>query len=369
MVACSANEVVYSMPNNKLVFYNLNKDISFELKDITVTDVIDDNYFIVSSSKGMNVVTDKGDFLFKDWKKVITYVNKNFICVDGKYLFNLKNKTLKYTGEIMLPENDGIIPCIDEKSKKIGYFDRNGKMIIPVKYDSGTYFTHGYAVVKEKDNIEIINKNCDIIYKTNDNLCKGIQILSPKMALITMEEDNQLLYSLKEHKTIRSEKYLQLASSNYLIFTKNGLFGLLDIDGKEVIKPIYTEAGFVKDNYIIFGKKDGKYIIKKLDSGINPFEDKEFDILLRKGNYFANMDFENGNYTIIDKHGKIVLNDVQGEFNVRGDFISIFNDDGTMSVYFKNRLLGSHVKKLFTFTSTMVIFEKQDELVIYRTKE
>lgn len=366
VIGCSKKEVIYGNLNGTTVFYNLDSKNKFEVKDMELNSLLNDEDFVVKSDKGVNIVTSKGEFLFEDWKEVITGVSKDLVCVDGEYLFNIKDRSLKHTGEIMLSENDGVIPCIDRKSKKIGYFNEQGEMIIPVKYDSGSYFKHGYAVVEENGNIEIIDKDSNIIYKEGLESCQGIQIVSLEAALVVRNGEYSLDF-FKENRSIKNN-YLQMASSNYIIFTENGRFGLMDLKGKQVLQPIYRELGFVQDNLIIVGKENGKYSIEKVDGSSNPFKDMEFDILLRQGNYFSTMDISTGNYTIYDRDGNIIIEDLAQEFNAKGDFISILNDDDTTTIYFKDKILASNVRRVFTFIPTMVIFEEGNDIVIYRRR-
>lgn len=119
------------------------------------------------------------------------------------------------------------------------------------------------------------------------------------------------------------------------IVHKNGLVGLINADGKEIIKPEYEKiSGFGNDNLSYTYKNglvglinlDGKVIIENLYDYIGHFKDG-----------FATIR-KNGLTGIVDKTGKIVVDIKYDKLKVEaGGVFKATNPDGTEVLVKKNQ--------------------------------
>ncbi|WP_461205810.1 WG repeat-containing protein [Clostridium sp. DL1XJH146] len=113
---------------------------------------------------------------------------------------------------------------------KSGFIDKNGEWIIEPKFDSAYQFNNGYAIVSYEKGNDLFE--CGIINK------KGEFIFQDENVYIT---DNDI-------------------ENGFFIFKRDGLYGVLNNKGEEVIEPKYIES-VNRKNKIIFLDEDTIYFL------------------------------------------------------------------------------------------------------------
>ena len=134
------------------------------------------------------------------------------ICACIFYSCNKKASQLQIDGDLYIYKHHG----------KYGYIDNNGSIIIEAQFDEAEDFEYGSAVI-------IINNNAGLIY------AKGEIIITPQFKDI-----------------------YQVDSTRLKIQNKSGLFGLIDINGVEILKDTFKyineiyNTKLVRTEYSIF---------------------------------------------------------------------------------------------------------------------
>lgn len=58
---------------------------------------------------------------------------------------------------------DGLAPCLDERTRLYGYVDISGSWVIPPQYASATYFSGGYAIVSQENRYGVIDTSGTLV--------------------------------------------------------------------------------------------------------------------------------------------------------------------------------------------------------------
>jgi hypothetical protein len=185
--------------------------------------VIDDEGFKVINENG-NILTSKAySFIgtYKDGRALFANTSE-----DGRYLY--------------------------------GYLDKEGNEIIPVKYESGTDFQEGRAVVKVKDNqYELIDVNGNAVATYNygfvgtfsDGLLSFQPIGNDKYGYINSQGniviDPQFAWAIpfKEGRAVVN------VADNY-----QNEIGLIDKTGKFIFEPIYNDINILEEGLVAVGR-------------------------------------------------------------------------------------------------------------------
>ena len=246
--------------------------------------------------------------------------------------------------DIGYDENNNCL--ILEKNGKQGLADLNGNVIIEMKYDN-IYISGKYINAQDGNNIDIYDYKTKKIINFEDVV--GInQTESTKYSIAIMKNEKfRIIDNIKNE--VKQEEYdsLEYAYDNCFIAFKNGKFGIVDLNGKQiidfkynliqkipnsnVIEAINNEKNtidficnskvvlsvnnsqmYIKDSYIIIeSENDRKY----LDFNGNIVENKDLlnnDLYARK---------KGKKWGFINKNGEYVVNAIY-------DFVTEFNEYG-----------------------------------------
>ncbi len=314
---CNKDTLIYKDKQNNIIFYDL-KNLSFiKNSEDNFLETINENNFLVEDSKFNKKIMNKFGveiirLPYKEYKKLGSYL----FLFDSKYLYNVETKKIveidnDYDFGLV---SDKIIPVKDTKTSKIGYLSDKGKILISPQYDGGTFFKNEYVIVKDGENIKIINKENNTVFITQNT--DKIQILSDRTILITRKYES-ILYDFILNKTLIRTKYMKRLKDNQIIYMENNKFGMLDNFGNVRLKALYDEIGEERNGTIILAK-NYKYFIKNI---YNDNKSKEFDILLRKEDYFISIDDNSGEYIFLNSRGEKIIAGNFLEFTVLGEFI------------------------------------------------
>ena len=274
-----------------------------------------------------------------------------------------------------------LIPIVD-KNDKWGYIDKNGKEVIPCKYDCAYAFSEGLAIVGMDCEFGFIDKNGKEVipykYDWANDFSEGLAIvgIDGKYGFIDKNGKEIILdkYDLTDDfteglaKVVMNDKFGFIdKNSNEVIpceydwandFSEglaivgiDGKYGFIDKNGNEVIPCKYDEAwNFSKGLALV--KKNGKYGL--IDKNSNEVITCEFDDACDFSEELALVQ-KNSKYGFVDKNGNEVIpckydyayafskglapvkkNDKWGFVDINGkevipckyDDVDIYNDNG-----------------------------------------
>lgn len=156
---------------------------------------------------------------------------------DGKVLIPFKYDYLLYdesTQQFLFSENE-----------KYGMLDKYGKVFIPAKYEMLSFFNHGLATFTLGDKTGVIDKNQKIIIPAVHDMFLGFN----KTNFAIMEGEEYVLYNINQNKRVAGGfGYLSLQDeTNLILAEKGGKFGYIDEQGKTIIPFKYGYATLFSD--------------------------------------------------------------------------------------------------------------------------
>jgi len=254
-------------------------------------------YFI--DPKGDSIISCENDFIIKGsfseglapvelFDGRLGYIDKNSKLILGPFNFSS-----------ICPFYEGMA-CVESNSR-YGYINKDGKLVVEIKYFSNNRFYNGYApvcvstiVIKTENNGMLIYSK-DVYGKINKS---GEMIIKPKLIDI-----GNLCEGLIEIDLNHITLYNVMTGNNECI--DEAKMGFIDISGNEVIKPkYYYVRAFSEGLCAVQKKKEGKfgYINKSGKMIIKPkFNDADNFII-----GLAAVKFEE-KWGYIDKKGKFVI--------------------------------------------------------------
>lgn len=228
------------------------------------------------NSKGKTVIkaeyTYASDF-FNGKSNIIVDSIPGILFKDGnKKMFPEFNATYWYKDDLGLAIKD----------KKYGFINKNGEIIIPLVYEDAFPFYNGYASIKENDKWNYLNKEGKIIF--SDSLIFSYKPIIDNKAIF-MISGNEVEKRKRMHSEDRNGSQ---TFAEYLNQIKNIQLkeGLIDINGKVIIEPIYDEISGYFINGFMRVRNNGKAgIINEKGEIVIPIE------------YDNVLDFKNGMFT------------------------------------------------------------------------
>ncbi len=220
-----------------------------------------------------------------------------------------------------------------KKNDRMGYCDSNGKQMIEPAFTDAEDFNEGYATVQKNDLYGYINKagktKIEFQYTEASGFANNVAIVQKDKKYFLIDYSNKIL----------SAKYDDIAdfAEGLAIVKKNNLYGAINQNGQEIIKPAFDMMSDFSEGLCVF-LKSGKYgfLDKQGFIGISPIYDwvssfkngqcrvqynKLFGVLDRKGDFVIEPAFD-----LIDEahHGiyLLVKNNLYGFADMTGCFIS-----------------------------------------------
>jgi len=333
--------------------------------------------FGIVKRDGTIIINPKYNFIYdynKTWARVFkgkTHDGCNPI--EGKYGF------INEKGEEVIPLNydkaerfsrEGLAKVC--KEGKCGFIDSTENAIIPLKYDHITYLRKGTAITfigKTDDLGNDIEGKYGVVDKTGKELAPAIydRINSVNNGYIVAIKDG-MYGMLKDGAVFIPFEYNGLSSFSNgvaIVFkgetdpyfeNPKGLFGLINMNGKLVVKMKYDMLRkYYKDLYI--ASKDHKYgVITKDEKVITKFQYDEILPIEENNGEYIPLTRMDDKYGCIDMEGKVILeplydrldlgsfeqgfiiasiNDKMGLFDVSGkevlpimyDYISVYDEN------------------------------------------
>lgn len=220
--------------------------------------------YIVGNKYNMGLVNDDGEILSPDYYIYETELSFVFSDSSGKWGYFDKQ-----SGFLQLPMFDYVYdrfctdpnsPILVENDQKIGYLDRkNGKVLIPFQYSYYTEyseFCNGYAVVKKAN--PNIREDCSIVlidksgyeFKFPDGLIpvsyvyQDIVVILQKVKVSNYEWQHSYGLGKTDGSIYMLPCYDFISNfhEGYACVKKAGKWGHINVQGEEIVPPIYELA-------------------------------------------------------------------------------------------------------------------------------
>ncbi|MHB8259318.1 MAG: WG repeat-containing protein [Bacteroidia bacterium] len=225
-------------------------------------------------------------------------------------------------------------PLLSIKQKgKYGFSDSTGRVCIEPVYDDVEDFNEGFALV-EKDNLYgYINKAGRVKIGFN---YKNASSFNHQVAIV---QQNNGVYLIDHAAKQLSTEYDEIAdfTDNIAIVKSNNLFGAINYNGEEVIKPNFSYlsdfsenmAAFMQNNKYGFINKQGYAVIAPIFNWVSSFKnnqcrvkiDSHLGVINKKGDFIIEPI-----YDFIDESYKgiylVVKNNLYGFIDSSGCFLS-----------------------------------------------
>lgn len=296
----------------------------------------DGNRFIIGNDNQVILPLGRGNV---DTTSNYTYTD--YIIIDDE---NGKYGVIDKHGTIILPPtynyikefNDGLAPA--QMDGKWGFINTQGELVIPLNYDEVGQFAYGVAAVKSQDKWGVIDQSGAALTAFEFDEIKQFEGKIPNVLGVKKNEKWALFSTSGQQLTPYAYDGLEdgfKASFHrqydvYVEVLKDGKWGLLDGDGREVIAPQYDSI----DTYaqgLIPVSKDGKLGYVDLNNQVViPFEYYDALPFFENGRAFVYINTEGEDKPdgfMIDRTGKKLIS-----FNSGGIIMGHFYEDGIFSL-------------------------------------
>lgn len=292
-----------------------NFDYAEDFQDNGLAVVSVNNSFGIINTIGNFVVLPKYNYIneYSEGRAVASY-NGEYKLIDENGSI-LNTKKYDYVGNFK--NGRAIASAFDEKGKYLyGYLDRDGKEVIPLKYESASDFVEGKAVVKIKDeDYALIGPNGEVFnsykYYFVGSLGEGLLVFQEKM-------DGKFGYIDEKGRVIIKPQFNMaqpFSQGRAIVNTRSDSIvskcGLIDKAGNYKIKPEYNDIILLGENRAAVG-----IAIKKE----NPCIGSLYAIADTKGDFLTNFiylgvssynnrlasAYDSKNTFFIDKRGSLV---------------------------------------------------------------
>ena len=235
----------------------------------------------------------------------VRFVNDAFIVKhkkEGKRGWSLIN----YSGRVMTDQVYDEISWLGDsyyKAKRDNYWgviNNVGKEIIFCKYDSVVQYTEGKLLVKflGEDGILNLDGKWEILPQNKD-----IEIVDPMRYLIRSPFGSFVAY-YPETKDFTAEYFLYKHGARYLEKTLDHKYGLLDEEGKRVIKPEFDEISALQEDSIYYAKSENGYSFITKSGAIMNEDDDRFESINDMSEEFIGVKID-GRWGFVDINGKL----------------------------------------------------------------
>ena len=171
----------------------------------------------------------------------------------------------------------------------------------------GPNVAYEYFLLSSGENVGVIDKQGNIVIEAKysqidiPNPSKPVFICYADDKTTVLGEKGEPIFTDREVQVVKiSREEDEQIEKLVLKYQKDGLYGLLNFEGKEITEPIYDEISTLKDKPgSILVKKENKYGI--LDSYGNTILDLKYDSILADGYCSENDSYEKAGYIISQK--------------------------------------------------------------------
>lgn len=221
---------------------------------------------------------------------------------DGKRGWNLINGNGVVITDQVYDEIDwlGDSYFMAKRDSYWGIVNNLGAEIIFCKYDSIVQYTEGKLLVEflGEDGILNLNGEWEILPQNKD-----IEIIDPLRYLIRSPFGSFVAY-YPETKDFSAEYFLYKHGDRYLEKTQDLKCGLLDENGKRVIKPEFDEISTLQEDSIYYAKREEGHSFITKSGQIMVADDDRFEEINNMSEEFIGVKID-GRWGFVDINGKL----------------------------------------------------------------
>ena len=264
----------------------------------------------------------KDDIIASLYQDACFSEDNDAICIYGKYYDDDDEEVkedryyyIKQNGDCLFgksfeeaePFSDGLAVVKDEKEDKYGYINDKGKYFIKPKYVYASFFHNGAAVVRKdkKEGPYLMNKNEE---RLTDKKYDKIDINdadSEKSMWMVWKKDKVGMINSKGDEIVSPDSDWVYFNGYYIVIEKDNKVGLIDYNGKTVIKLKYDEVSPDKYSDIKAVRRDKKW------GFVNADGEKVIKMKYDDAYSFLSSDLcpvkLNGKWGYINKSGKTII--------------------------------------------------------------
>lgn len=300
-------------------------------------------YAVVKTNQGWTYVDKNFDEPFQDYFRDATHFSEgvaftvktggqiNAINENGEVLFSLSD----IEGVYVISEDRSVYK---NENQQFGLLDKDGQVVCTAKFDdSERFLKDGALMVMQKDNSSKGKEKWGVVDRNGDIL---IPIKYPKIKRhdkgFTIYNDSRKAawYDL-ESNTVSSFDFYEIVRDGNLLCYKNkkGKYGWMTLKGVEVIAPVYDEV-------TLFGKHDMTFVKMRRRA-------KEWGVINKKSEWvlgprFANVEQTDkypivGNdykeYGVIDYDGNVLIKTNKSSIkHIKDDYYLVTNHNGETGI-------------------------------------
>lgn len=332
------------------------------------------------------VLNAKGELILTEYENVEVLQNGNGsdnwyekdvlrITSNGKYgLIDLKGKQILPTEYDNIYVLDGIEKSIiiEKEGKKGLFLASTGEVIIHPEYAEITALTdnyeNGYIVKNAEGKSGIISLDKKVVLEAKYDEIKNVSgngyyvvVIDKKLAVIDSSGKVAINKGFDSIETIDRDN---------LIIIKDNKYGIMGVDGVEVVPTIYEKIKPAISGQYYIAKKDGKYGIISNDNTV------KINFIYTNINYVETANFveaENEDYTtdILDANlKKVIEKAIISEINIDGGYLRIRKNDNYTYYNFKfeekqnKEVLSTNTLFLFKENGKYGYKNKNDEVIV-----
>lgn len=278
------------------VFYVMNDDYTYTLYQLDgkdYKDIVNKLASVGYLEDGLIPVAPKGKGI-----KVINKKGEDQFELDKKY----KSAHKKYSDGLLGVSKDG----------KWGFINKKGEEVIKPTYDAVMPFAGGKAAAAKLDNngnirFYVINKNGEELLKLKDKYNNINPYVESGNILATLSDngdDRYVILDMKGEEKYKLPEKVQRINDNgfdgeYIIYRNDGLYGVMNIKGEDIVRPRYESIQFADGNFL--AEKDNNYVL--VNNKGEETQVYDYKNMARVGR-FGFMAKDGNSYILVDKEGK-----------------------------------------------------------------
>ncbi|RED99738.1 WG repeat protein [Marinoscillum furvescens DSM 4134] len=228
------------------------------------------------------VITHEGYYVHPQYQSVsviggyyelVDSTGVTLLAADGRELLSPKDGVEK-----VLTFEESFFHIIEDG--KHGFVDTNGKLRIANRYDSAQYFQEGYAPIKLMGKWGFIDKS-EILRIQPFYLSSSVY--KNGLAIVQVSEGYGLITRQGEEVVATRWKYIErLGTGNYRVTDWDGKVGLVDVNGRFIVRPNYDSLEDTPKELIIASRAGQKGVLDYKGFTRVPFDYTDIQI---KGDY------------------------------------------------------------------------------------
>ncbi len=251
------------------------------------------------------------------------------------------------------------------------------------EYEIAKIENYQYFVLKQDDLTGVIDRNANIIV---DAKYDEVRIPNPEKAVficysgdevkVLNEKNEEIFNNYEKVEPIRLKNIASdlMYEKTVLTYLENGKYGLINLEGKQITKPIYDQIeGLPYKEGELLVKKDDKYGVINIKG--NKLVEIEYDQISVDGYYTEENNYKNAGYIVsikteegyrygyIDNKGKIIL---KTEYNQLSRITEIDDNENIYLLCAKNGQFGvsKNEKELISNEYQSITYDTSNKLLV-----